>query len=171
MIAGGHPEEPAPFLSPFRSGPVAVHGAVQDYCRSRLVSLRDCFHEGVVLYATKTFVVYDHVITLSPVLLGIDADLVVPGRAALVHDCPIHLRALTDATGNDYLLAVIVVAATTRDEQCPEGLFATISRFAPGRIAFSLIRRTHGHPEDSQQRERKKGSQQAGISRFHGSLS
>ena len=95
-----------------------MHAAMNcDAGHTIMMGFGDPLNEGIVFHATEAFIVEDDVIALCPVILLIDADLVIPGRPAFVNDAPIDIGALTDTCAENELLLVVVMAAATGDHE------------------------------------------------------
>ena len=154
MIARGHPEEPAPFLSALGGCAVAVHAAMQNHRRSGLVGLGQGLHEGIVLHSTKTLIMHDHVVACRPVLFGVDAHLMIPGGSPFVHDSPVYLRTLADTPRDNHFLTVVIVAASARHQKSLQrrGFFLLRVRNSPRNIGCA-----NGHAQENYQRKWKQG--------------
>ena len=87
------------------------------------VRFENAFDEILVLYIRETFIVDDHVVSLRPIRIRIDAEPMRRGWVALVHDRPLHVGARGDSFRENLLLLRVVVAAAARDQQGAQGLF------------------------------------------------
>ncbi len=69
----------------------------------------------------------DYIVLLGPVWIVVQFGLKVLGLSSFLNDGPLYRRVLRDASGEGLLLEVVVVAATTgNEERVDGGVFALL---------------------------------------------
>jgi hypothetical protein len=106
---------------------IAVRRAVQHHGRNAIeVRFGNALDEGHIRDRAEALVVQNHIITLRPIRVLVDADLVIPALLSIgsffVNDGELHIGAGTDALGEDELLLLVVVAAAAGDHEDLERL-------------------------------------------------
>ena len=83
------------------------------------MGLGNVFDECNVGDEAEAFIVHYHIVGFGPIRLLVNADQVVMGIAALMHDGPRDIGARADPLAEKLLLGLVIMAAAARDEQRP----------------------------------------------------
>ena len=129
VFLAGDAEKIAPIIKGRRA--VGVHRAMDHHRRhAGLVRFGDALHVSLVVGVGETFVVHHHVVALGPVGILVQRNHRLGAAAAFVDDLPVHFRVLRHAGDQCLTLEHIVVAATTGNQECLDGLLFVFGKQA-----------------------------------------
>ena len=83
----------------------------------------DVLHPGDIRHLPRAFIMHHHIEATGPIRLFVNAELVLLCiSVSFVNDRPGDIGAGTDAFGEDFLLGLVIMAATAGDKQSAQRL-------------------------------------------------
>jgi hypothetical protein len=96
--------------------PEAMHRAVKVHCWNCFVRIENTLQDLEISIPGGTFVVNDDVVTLCPVGIIIERERGIHRLVVGPPDIHLHVSSLLNAFEKSFMLAFVIMAASTRDE-------------------------------------------------------